>query len=46
MVVAKLLEKRQAEIEAEVREQREKKVVGQWGSGNWGWRQMELEVGP
>lgn len=46
MVVAKLLEKRQAEIEAEVREQREKKAVGQWGSGNWGWRQVELVVGP
>lgn len=46
MVVAKLLEKRQAEIEAEVREQRQKKVVGQWGSGSWGWRQMELVVGP
>lgn len=29
MVVAKLLEKRQAEIEAEVREQGERKVVGQ-----------------
>lgn len=38
MVVAKLLEKRQAEIEAEVRD-------SPWGSGSWDWSQIELVVG-
>ena len=39
MVVAKLLEKRQAEIEAEVR-------GSPWGSGSWDQSQIELVVGP
>ena len=39
MVVAKLLEKRQAEIEAEVR-------GSPWGSGSWDRSQIELVVGP
>lgn len=46
MVVAKLLEKRQAEIEAEVRGQRSKNVVGQWDSGSWAWRPIGLVLGP
>lgn len=47
MVVAKLLEKRQAEIEAEVRgREQAKSAIGQWGSGSWAWSRTEPVVGP